>query len=1347
MNVSEIEASYPLTPMQAGMLFHHLYLPALDAYFGQAHWPITGPLNIPAFQAAWQRVVQRHTILRTSFDWSGPSGPVQSVHREATVPLECLDWRMLSSSEQIRQLTAFLANDRARGFNLAIPPLLRITVIRLGEDEHRIIWSGHHLLVDGRSINLVVREVMALYNGLRDGAPVSLPIPIPYSDFVSWLDAQDMPATEEYWRRTLRGFTVPTSLRTERIALPGDVPPGATESLEVRLSSDVRDALRSIARSSGVTLNTVIMAAWAVLSSRYSQSDDVIFGVTIGSGGRGAPLSRSLAGLIINTLPLRVRVGPTDSTVTLLHHVRQNMVDLKRHAHSPLVDVTRWSELPTGTPLFDTIVVFDNSALDRLATRYGALEIGRLTIEQHSSYPLNLVVQPGRELVLKLMYAPEYIDKDAVRRLGSQLEQVLRSMAAQPELPLERLSVLPEPERHEILFDWNATTAGRVSGMTLHSLFEEQARRSPDAIVARCGDRHITSAQLDRRANRLARRLRERGAGPETIVGIALERSIELLIAMVAVAKAGAACLLLDPQLPKRRVDFMLRDADALVCLTCQEVQKRLPAGHSVLLVDDAPTTVHDVAPLEVDVSDTNLAYVIYTSGTTGHPKGVAIEHRSAVNLVAWHVRAFNVTVDDRVTQLAGLGFDALLWEIWPNLAAGACICIPPDDVRSIPKALQAWLLKMEITVAFVPTPLAEALLALSWPKSSVLRTMLVGGDVLHSRPDISMPFELVNNYGPSECTVVATSGIVHPGSNRRDILPSIGRPIDNVETYLLDTALQPVPVGVLGELHIGGIGVGRGYLNQPELTAQCFIPHPFSDQPDDRLYKTGDLARYRPDGSIEFVGRLDNQVQLRGFRVELGEIEAVLRHHPAIHDAVVVARSDHRGHQNLVAYLVPIHDIPPSLPSIREHLRASLPEYMVPSAFVPVDAIPLSPNGKVDRAALPVPVPVEPVRNDDEVLPPSPVEKLLIGVWKSTLNVSTVSTRDNFFELGGNSLLAIELLEKIRLDLGLQVSLADLFQAPTVESLAKLSVPASSPPTRGALVPIQPAGPRPPFFCAAPVLGTVFPYYELAHAMRSDRPFYGLQPVLGLDDRRSAWTIECIAARYVEAIRQVQATGPYYLGGWSFGGLVAFEMAQQLQSTGDSVAMLVILDTPAPGLQHYLHAHQSLNVFAQTVLGGVWEYLRDYEYLVAESKAPRVRRVLGIGKSFLERAAIARVVPAESRLLMYHLPTIREMVQLFIKGLTATLRYRPSIYSGSVTLLRTNAHGAEGDHTALLGWDTVSSQAVQVRQIPGTHLTLLRQPHLQPVAQVLQAVIDEAHQAQEDYRATPASPAYTAAR
>lgn len=1315
------------------MLFHHLYVPVLDAYFGQAHWLINGPLDLSAFHAAWQQVVRRHTILRTSFDWSAASGPAQRVHREVVVPFECLDWRELSPAEQAQQLVTFLANDRARGFNLAVPPLLQISAIRLTEKKHRIVWSGHHLLVDGRSINLVIREVMALYTGQSEGTPVSLPTPIPYSDFVSWLATRDMAATEEYWRHTLRGFTAPTSLRTERTGERVHTPMSAIESVEVRVSSEVRDAVREVARSAGVTLNTVILAAWSLLSSRYGPSEDVVFGVTIGSGGRGAPLSRSLAGLVINTLPLRVRVCPTDSTATLLQQVRQRMLELKRYAHSPLVDVARWSEVPAGTRLFDTIVVFDNSAIDRLATRYGALELGRLTIEQHSSYPLNLVVQPGQDLVLKFMYAPDYMSKEAASRPGAQLEYVLRSMAADPECPLGTLAVLPESERHEVLLDWNSTAVPRVPGITLHHMFEERARHSPDATAVEYGGRYLTYAQLDRHANRLAHLLNARGVGPERIVGIALERSIELVIAMVAVAKAGAACVLLDPQLPERRIAFMLRDAEVPICLTCHSLRDRLPPHQEMLLLDDTVIGLNVEGSPDVDVSETNLAYVIYTSGTTGEPKGVAIEHRSAVNLVAWHLKAFGVTGADRATQMAGIGFDALLWEIWPSLAAGACICIPPSDVRGDPKQLQAWLLLKRITIAFIPTPLAEALLALQWPSDCCLRTMLVGGDVLHTWPDTSLPFALVNNYGPSECTVVATSGLVHPASNHRDALPSIGRPIDNVQTYLLDANLQPVPVGVSGELHIGGAGVGRGYLNQPELTLQRFISHPFSDEPGARLYRTGDLARHRTDGTIEFVGRIDDQIQLRGFRIEVGEIEAVLRRHPAIRDAVVVARSERRVNQNLVAYLVPTHEVPLALSSVREHLRATLPQYMIPSTFVPVDAIPLSPNGKVDRTALPLPLPAAPTTVDVPGTSPSPLEELLIDIWKSTLRIDAVSIRDNFFELGGNSLLAIELLEKIRLGVGTQIALSDLFLTPTIEGLARLCVQASPSAAHGVLVPIQPLGSRSPFFCAAPVLGTVFPYYELAHAMRADRPFYGLQPTEDSADQRSLRTIERLATRYVSAMRQLQPTGPYYLGGWSFGGLVAFEMALQLQAAGERVALLVIFDTPAPGLQHYLRAHQSLNVFAQTILGGVWEYVRDYGYLTAGSRAPRLRSVLGIRKSFLERAAIARVVPAESRLLMYHLPTIKEMAQLFVQGLSATLRYRPSIYAGTVTLLRTDLHSAEGVHSARLGWDTVSTRAVQVNRIPGNHLTLLRHPHLREVADVLQAVLDGADPAFEE--------------
>lgn len=1357
MNVSGFEATYPLTPLQGGMLFHSLHGPASDVYFGQAHWPIRGRLDVPAFHAAWQDVAQRHSILRTSFDWTGQSGPLQRVHSDAVVPLEYLDWRTLPHGERAERLKVFLSADRARGFNLALPPLLRITAIRLDEDEHRIVWSGHHLLVDGRSIHLIVREVMALYTARVEGTPVTLPTPTPYFDFVSWLDARDMVEAEEFWRRSLRGFTAPTSFRSkQRLEVEGE-PMGATESEEIRLSSEAQDAMRALARRSGVTLNTAIMGAWAVLAGRYSRSDDVVFGVTIGSGGKGAPLSRSLVGLIINTLPLRVHVHRTDSAISLLHQLRESMRDLKRYAYSPLVEVARWSELPAGAPLFDHIVVFDNSSLDRLAARYGALEFGRLTIEQYSSYPLNLVVQTGRELGLKLLYARESMDVVAARRLAGQMTQLLSSMADDPECRLGRLAVMSEHERREILVDWNATRVARVTGTTLHRLFEEQVRRTPAAIAVSCGDEHVSYAELDRRSNRLAHLLCERGAGPEAIVGIGLERSIDLLVGIVAIAKAGAACLLLDPHAPEGRLAFMLHDAGASIVITRRSLWSRLPDGLETLYVDDARSEVNGDTPPAVEVSGNNLAYVIFTSGSTGEPKGVAIEHSSVVNLVCWHTGAFAVTAADRTTQIAGLGFDALVWEIWPNLAGGACICIPPADVRGVPTRLQQWLLEEAITLTFVPTPLAEALLELDWPTRTSLRFMLVGGDVLHGRPDASLPFTLINNYGPSECTVVATTGVVQPEPDDGGLLPAIGRPIDNVEIYVLDESLQPVPIGVSGEMYVGGAGVGRGYLNRPELTAQTFLSHPFSADRGAHLYKTGDLARYRSDGTIEFVGRRDDQIQLRGFRIEPGEIEAILRRHPAIREAVVAGRDDHRGNAMLVAYVVPAGGVPPATASMRDHLRARLPEYMVPAAFVTLDAIPLTSNGKLDRATLPAPAPVSPGPDIAPVVPSSSVEHLLISIWKTVLKVDAVGVHDSFFDLGGNSLLAIELLERIRLGLGFELPLSDLFRAPTVEGLAGLCGRVLSPTARDVLVPIQPLGSRPPFFCAAPVLGTVFPYYELAQAMSADQPFYGLQPVDRSGEGGSAWSIDRIATRYLEAIRRIQRTGPYHLGGWSFGGLVAFEMARQLRAAGESVAVLVMLDTPAPGLHQYLSAHESWQVFAQTVLGGLWEYLRDYGYLAAGSRERsaqsggrgarrrRLRRVYGLGESFVNRAAIARVVPAESRLLMYHLPTVREMVLLLSRGLISTLRYGPAVYAGSVTLLRTEEHGAEGSHSALLGWDTVSSGAVRVHPIPGNHLTVLRQPHMPVVARVLQAVLDEAHHAQEDNRPSRSSPAHAA--
>lgn len=1322
------------------MLFHALHDPESDVYFGQAHWPIHGPLDLRTFTEAWQQVVDRHTILRTSFEWISGSGPVQRVHAQAVVPMDSLDWRMLPRDAQAYRLTRFLQMDRARGFDLTRPPLLRITGIRLSDNKHHIVWSAHHLLVDGRSIHLIVREVMALYAYGVAGTPVTLPTPIPYSRFASWLDERNGAAAEVFWRKALLGFSSPTSFGSDG-GSKREKQIRATESEQIRLTAEARAALRSLARSSDVTVNTVIMAAWALLCSRYSRSQDVVYGVTIGSGGKGAPLNRALAGLMINTLPLRLQVVPSDTTVALLQQVRAALAEIKRYASSPLVDVVRWSDVPSETALFDHIVVFDNSSLDRLTGQYGALELGRLTIEQDSSYPLNLVVQTGSQLVLKLLYAPAHIDRDMVRRLLGQLEHVVVGMAAEPERDLGDLSAMPQRERREVLGTWNTTSWEQAPSTTLHLLFEQQANRTPAALAVVCGSDRLTFAQLDDRATAMAHLLRARGVGPESIVGIAVDRSVDLIVGVIAIAKAGGACLFLDPHAPAHRLASILDDAGASICLTWHSIQDRLPQMTELLyLDDDVLNEIGHYLPV-TSTSDRNLAYVVYTSGTTGEPKGVAIEHRNAVNLIFWHIRAFGISTADRVTQVASVGFDALIWEIWPNLAAGACIHIPSDEIRGDPARLQRWLLEQQITVTFLPTPLAETLLIRNWPKHTPLRIMLVGGDVLHLRPAPSLPFEVVNNYGPSECTVVATSGVVRPASEEGNRLPEIGRPIDHAQMYLLDETLQAVPVGVPGELYIGGSGVGRGYLNRPELTAQRFIAHPFSEDPTARLYKSGDLARYRSDGTIEFMGRLDDQIQLRGFRIEPGEIEAALRRHPGIRDAAVRAHEAEGGNSILAAYLVLADGGSLSTSAVREHLETTLPSYMVPTLLSTVDAIPLSPHGKVDRAALSSLLPLSHSASLAPAAAPNSAEELLITIWKETLKLDAVGVHDNFFELGGNSLLAIELLENIRHGLSCELSLSDLFRAPTIHGLAEMCGRFSSVVSHGALVPIQPLGSRPPFFCVAPVLGTVFPYYELAHIMSNDQPFYGLQPV---DVSGSRWTIESLAASYIRAIQQTQRTGPYYLGGWSFGGLVAFEMAQQLQRAGEATAALVVLDTPAPGLQHYLGVRQSLRVIAQTVVGGAWEYLRDYGYLAGGSRERPTQtrsasthlvsllRLRSLGASFLNRASVASVVPAESRLLLYHLPTVREMFRLLRTGVMSTLRYRPSVYSGRVTLLRTDAHGAEGAHSSLLGWDTVSNWTVQVRPIPGNHLTVLRQPHTPVVAEVLEAVLDAAQREQE---------------
>ncbi|MEO8191573.1 MAG: non-ribosomal peptide synthetase [Acidobacteriota bacterium] len=600
------------------------------------------------------------------------------------------------------------------------------------------------------------------------------------------------------------------------------------------------------------------------------------------------------------------------------------------------------------------------------------------------------------------------------------------------------MQVLNNPER-QLIARWNDTRTQYPNDACVHQLFERQAVRTPGAVALAFGEQQLTYGELDTKANQLAHHLRKLGVGRETIVGIYLERSLELFVGMLGILKAGGAYLPLDPTYPQERVAFILNDAKAPVLVTRQSLAACLPAGRwRVVALDvegleigqeswDSPTS---------NVLAEDLAYVIYTSGSTGRPKGVEITHNSLLNLVFWHQRSFDVTPVDRATQQAGIGFDATVWEVWPYLAAGASVHLPDEATRVAPEVLRDWLVARRITISFLPTALAESVMALQWPPETALRVLLTGADTLRRYPPPGLPFRVVNNYGPTESTVVATSGVVVP-AERPDLPPSIGRPIANAQTYILDAQLRQVLIGEPGELHIGGAGLARGYLNQPELTAEKFIPNPFSDAPGSRLYKTGDMARYLPDGQTAFLGRIDDQINIRGYRVEPNEIVTVLNRHPMIEASLVVAREDSPGDKHLVGYIVPAQQSQPTQCALRDFLRNSLPEYMVPAVFVPLAALPLGPHGKVDRAALPDPRSVNVLRQDDFVAPGTPTEERLTQILSGLLQLEQVGVEDNFFLLGGHSLLGTQMIARIRDAFGVELSLRSLFEAPTVAALS----------------------------------------------------------------------------------------------------------------------------------------------------------------------------------------------------------------------------------------------------------------------------------------------------------------------
>lgn len=1048
----EISDLYPLSSMQEGMLFHTLLDPDSGNYFEQVTGVLEGKLEHSDFLKAWQSVVDRHPALRTSFLWLDVESALQMVHPALELPFEARDWRGYTALEQEKLLETFLQEDKSKSFDLARPPLMRLFLARVEDERHLWVWSHHHMLLDGWSAGLIFKEVLHFYAAYRLGkSSATLPEPRLYRDFIAWQKSRDTARAEIYWKEELAGFESPTKLGFSPMAEKGTS--GSNLLVEARFSEEETKRLQDWARGQQLTLNTLVQGTWSILLKRMG-NEDVVFGVT--NSGRPPELEGAgeIVGLFINTLPMRAPLGDEHTVLGWLKALQAKQAKLMEFEYCKLTDVQKWSGIPGGESLFDSLVIFENYPVDPSVTMEtaGIRSVGVNSFER-TNYPLTLVAGPGKELFFKFHYDADRFGADEVRRMANRFLFLMQAMVDNSQQKVREISLLSEQEKNEILIRWNATIVERGETGCVYELFEMQARRTPDAIALEYGEERISYRELNDRANRTAQQLRQIGVGPEKLVGLCIERSVEMISGFLAVLKAGGALLPLSPRNPEERLLFMLEDSSVSCLLTLE----RTLANFSELFREEIGHQVTHIVRLDRDcllpeqqnsanISQAsgpgNLAYMIYTSGSTGKPKGALLEHRGLSNLVIDHVRRFDLKTGSRLLQFANLGFDASILEISIALCSGATLCLENEDLLLAGAALAAVLKDKGITHSFLPP---TALAGLSSEEFPDLQTLWAAGEACSGElaRKWSKSRRFFNAYGPTEATVCST---IHECTDA-DGDPPIGRPLENIRTYILDPYGQPLPVGIPGELHVSGACLARGYHNRPDLTEQKFIPNPFGqDAGYERLYRTGDLCRYRADGAIEFMGRIDRQVKLRGFRIELGEIESLLKEDDGVFDAAVIVREDIPGNRQLVAYVVPVEKQNANREEggdlhvvLKSRLAKKLPAYSLPAFYVIMEALPLSHSGKIDRNALP-----EPDREFagcEIVAPRNETEKTLAAIWEKVLGVSNVGVKENFFELGGDSILSLQIISLAH-QAGIKITPKQIFTLRSIENIALEATP-----------------------------------------------------------------------------------------------------------------------------------------------------------------------------------------------------------------------------------------------------------------------------------------------------------------
>ncbi len=1283
---------------------------------------LSGSLDVLSLSKAVDEIVRRHEILRTTYE-EGTEEPFQVIHPFESVPLPIDEL----STDDDSQLQVRFAEEVNRPFDLAKDPPIRVKLFRVSDELHYLVVAIHHIACDGWSMGVFFRELASHYEDYSQGNSSRLsPLPIQYADFAHWqrmhLQGSRLEQQLSYWRNRLAGAPALLELPTDFLRPPVQSFRGST--VRFKLSAELSEKIRGLARRYESTLFVTLLTGFAVLLRRYSEAEDFVMGTPIAN--RTSEAIEPLIGFFVNTLALRIDCKGDPSFEELLRRNHQIALEAYDHQDLPfekLVEELNPERSLSYHPLFQVMFALQNASTR--SSDFAGLKVSQIPIQTETA-KFDLILSMNETdsgLSGELQYNSDIFHESTIERMAENFETLLWGIVAQPEQSIESLPILSAKERHQLLVEWNQSETEYPRDKCIHELFEEQVERTPAAVAVIFGGQQLTYLELNQKANQLAHYLISQGVEPGDSVGLCLERSAEAIVVVLAILKIGAVYVPLDFEYPSERLQYLISDADVSIILarpeTCSELLEGCDSvGAKVVCLEGDMSVIESCESLigpQVSVVPQQAAYINYTSGSTGRPKGVVVPHLGVVRLVR-NTNYIIISEGDRIAQAATLSFDAATFEIWGALLNGGVVVGLDRETILAPRIFSDALRNYRIDILFLTTALVNQCSRENPDIFSPLKCLLFGGEAVEPEyirriMENGAPQRLVHVYGPTENSTFSVWHQIDSVAKDAATIP-IGRPIANTQCYVLDRQCRPVPIGVPGELCLAGDGLALGYHSQADLTAKAFPDLTLDNANRMRLYKTGDRVRYLPDGALEFIGRQDRQVKIRGFRIELGEIESVLSDLSAVEACFVCVSEDCPGEKRIIAYMVMAQDYSFAEKDLREKLATRLPNYMIPSYFVPLAKMPLNKNGKVDINALPKPEPKKDIGDNETLAPRTALEKQLVRIWEDCLNVKPIGIRDNFFDLGGHSILAMRLLYEMERKTGLSCPMNYLFQWPTIEAITAASgKPLNTELPRSIVLLKKGAAERPMFLLHAGGPSLLF-YRPLVQRLQSDRSIYGIQSAFLEKLETPIESVQALAQYYIDQVRRVQPQGPYSIGGASFGGVVAYEMARQLTSMGEAIESLILFDSFVPPVKYRLISKQWYRLHLMGIRQTGVGYLANKIKKRFSHEAVKVKKRWQRGKAQNDEKFTIHTTERHSDKTL----NVHRMLNH---------QYCPGEYSGKVIVIhalevKRDRINPDEDH----GWSHYARD-VEVIRCPGGHMSMFREPHVSTLASRIDEILE----------------------